>query len=139
MGEKIYYTKIIFECTWFRDDWNILLDVASKEGAFERLKWIGGKEKVVENVSVKLTDEDIIELLPSINALDFEPYRYVDDSEEWLCYDAPVLKFIGITDSYLPLYQHYIYFNEGRKEKRPYEKLYRYLEEKYFKKMGLLV
>jgi hypothetical protein len=62
--------------------------------------------------------------------LEFEPYRDVDDSKEWFCYDGPVLKFIGITDSYIPLYQKYIYFIG--KDKRPYEKLYSYIIEKYF-------
>ena len=61
--EKIYYTKIIFEsfgCGRPRglDDWNILLNVAMKELAFERLEWRGGKENVVENFAKKLTDED---------------------------------------------------------------------------------
>ncbi|MBQ8885262.1 MAG: hypothetical protein IJY62_02695 [Clostridia bacterium] len=130
--EKIYYTKIIFECRDSRNDWNILINVISREAAFQSLKWIGGKEKVVENIPVKLTDEDITELLPYINALDFEAYRYVDDSKEWFIYDAPVLKFIGITNSYLPLYQHYIYYNDNRKDKRPYEKLYSYVIKKYF-------
>ena len=130
--EKIYYTKIIFDCFGLRDNWSILFNVVSKEAAFESREWSGGKEKVVENFSVKLTDEDIAQILPYINALDFEPYRYVDDSEDFIVYDAPVVKFIGITNSYLPLYKHGIYFNDNRKEKRPYEKLFLYIVEKYF-------
>ena len=129
MKDKVYYTKIIFEC--IRDNWNILLNVVSKEAAFERLQWIAGAEKVVENISVKLTDEDIAELLPYINALDFEPYRDSDDSKKFMCYDAPVIKFMGVTDSYIPLYQHDIYFIGG-KDARPYEKLYFYVIKKYF-------
>ena len=134
--EKIYYTKIIFEsfgCGRPRglDDWNILLNVAMKELAFERLEWRGGKENVVENFAKKLTDEDITELLPYINALDFEPYRNVDDSQYFMTYDGPTLKFTGITNSYLPLYQHYIYFVGKIGKERPYEKLFSYIVNKY--------
>lgn len=132
--EKIYYTKIIFESDdSLRGIWNILLNVAMKEFAFECLEWKGGKEKVVKNFSKQLTDEDITELLPYINALDFEPYRNVDDhdyGEFLLCDDRPTLKFIGITNSYLPLYQHYFWGGYG-KEVRPYEKLFLYIVNKY--------
>ena len=53
---------------------------------------------------MQLTDEDIVQLLPYINALDFEPYRDADDSQYFTTYDGPTLKFIGITNSHLPLY-----------------------------------
>lgn len=136
MEEKIYYAKIIFESFDFMrpnglDNWNILLNVAMKELAFERLEWSGGKEKVVKNYAIQMTDEDIIQLLPYINALEFEPYRNVDDSQYFMIYDGPTLKFIGITDSYLPLYQHYIYFVGEIGEERPYEKLFSYIVNKY--------
>ena len=115
--EKIYYTKIIFEC-FKSQNWSILLNVVAKEAAFERREWSGGKEKVTENLSVKLTDEDIAQILPYINALDFEPYRYVDDSKDFIVYDAPVVTFIGVTNSYLPLYQHAILIAIGKKNVR---------------------
>ena len=131
MEEKIYYTKIIFEkINRCKNEWSILLNVESKEAAFQRFQWSGRKEKVVESFSKKLTDQDIADLLPYINALDFEPYRDIDDSKDWFCYDNYSLKFTGITNSYIPLYQHYVYLNYNRKDMRPYEKLYSYIINK---------
>ena len=134
-NEKIYYTKIIFESCGLRprglDNWDILLNVAMKELAFQRWDWKGGEQKVVKNFAIQLTDEDIVQLLPYINALDFEPYRNVDDSQYFMTYDGPIVKFIGITDSYLPLYQQYVYFVGEIGEERPYEKLFSYIVNKY--------
>ena len=134
-NEKIYYTKIIFESFGLRprglDNWDILLNVAMKELAFQRWDWKGGEQKVVKNFAIQLTDEDIVQLLPYINALDFEPYRNVDDSQYFMTYDGPTVKFIGITDSYLPLYQQHVYFVGEIGEERPYEKLFSYIVNKY--------
>lgn len=45
-------------------------------------------------------------------------YRYVDDSKDFIVYDAPVVTFIGVTNSYLPLYQHAILIAIGKKNVR---------------------
>ena len=133
MEEKIYYTKILFEkINRCQDEWSVLLNVELKEAAFQRFQWSKGKEKVVESFSKKLTNQDIANLLPYINALDFEPYRYIEDRKDWFCYDNYLLKFTGITNSHLPLYQHYVYLNYNRKDMRPYEKLYSYILNNIF-------
>ena len=138
--EKIYYTKIIFESFDYGrpcglDDWNILLNIAMKELAFERLEWRNGKEKVVKNLAMQRTDEDIVQLLPYIHALDFEPYRDADDSQYFTTYDGPTLKFIGITNSHLPLYQQYIYFVGKIGKECPYEKPFSYIVNKYLSQL----
>ena len=58
-------------------------------------------------------------------------------SNYFMTYDGPTLKFIGITDSYLPLYQQHVYFVGDIGEERPYEKLFSYLVNKYLSQMNI--
>ena len=113
----------------FLDEKNIFIDIVSRKILFEYENYCC---RVKETFSKELTDEEIAELLPYINALDFEPYRYIDDEDSRyiLCYQY-YLNFIGFTDSKFPTYEHSVCFNSERKEKRPYEKLYSFIINKF--------
>lgn len=93
--------------------------------------------KVIFSKGIKLTSEQMKELLPYCNALDFEPFRdrkmsmndpgyrgYRDEISMW---------FKGITDSYIPkieLPMDYVYDD---KHTWPSERLYQFIWEKYIK------
>ena len=127
--EENYYKQIIFHCSGFLYEKNIFIDVESRKILFEYENLC---YRTKETFSKELTDEEVAELLPYINILEFEPYRYVDDYDcsRLLCYQYG-LEFIGFTGSKLPTYEHSIYFNSKRKEKRPYEKLYSFIINKF--------
>ena len=129
MEEKIYYTKIIFEGSGYYS-WIITLDVNCQKLIFEYFS----KGEVTYVYEKKLSNKHIKNLLPYINALDYEPFRDVEDTmqdEGWCGYrDGQYVEFIAFAEPYLPVYRHnmdYLY-----KEQRPYEKLYDFLRRKYF-------
>ncbi len=110
-----------------------MINTLSKELSFEQ---IGRNGKVIWSYAKKMCKSELDELLPYINALEYEPYRDIRDSmeDEGFCgyRDEYSLHFIGFTDSYLPLFWHDMTLLYRGKYIRPYEKLYQYLLKKYF-------
>lgn len=87
--------------------------------------------EVIDSYGIRLTDEQIKELLPYCNAIDFEPYRDKKmsmDDEGYVGYrDELQLHFRAITDSYIPLLELPMDYYYDEKHIWPNEKLYRYL------------
>lgn len=139
--EKIYYSKIIFECSCHSVGWNFSVNTVAKEIAYEYWKYKGRKEEVVQSFARKLTDEELVQLLPYINANDFEPYRNVE--EKWGdegrvgYFDEVSINFVGMTNDYLPIYQHRMSYCYDEQHRRPYERLYTFLCDKLFKDVGM--
>ncbi len=83
----------------------------------------------------KLSEEELVELLPYCNALDFEPYRDKKMSmndEGYIGYrDEISTHFTGITDSHLPKLELPMNYYYDEEHIWPSEKLYRYLVYKY--------
>lgn len=91
--------------------------------------------KVIFSKGVKLSDEEMRELLPYCNALDFEPFRdremSMDDPGYRGYRDEITMWFRGITDSYIPkieLPMEYVY---DEKHTWPSERLYQFIMEKH--------
>lgn len=92
-------------------------------------------KEVVFSYTHKFSEQEMKELLPLCNALDFEPYRdrKMSMNDEGYCgyRDELSLYFKGITDSYIPkieLPMNYFYDEEHI---WPSEKLYRYVMKKF--------
>ena len=73
-------------------------------------------EEIVFSYGLELSEEDISNILPYCNALEFEPYRnkkQETDQKGYLGYlDEAKMKFIGVSFSYLPIIElpmNYIY------------------------------
>ena len=94
------------------------------------------EQEVIFLYGVKLSDEQMEELLPYCNALEFEPFRdkeMVMFGEGYLGYrDEVSLYFAGITDSYIPKMEWEMSYFYDEKHIWPSEKLYRYLVKTYF-------
>ncbi len=92
------------------------------------------EEDLIFEYALKLTDEQIEELLPYCNALDFEPYRgrkqSMDDPGFCGYRDEITCVFRGITDSYIPLIELPMDFIYDSKHEWPSERLYEYIVEK---------
>ena len=92
-------------------------------------------QEVVFSCGMKLSEEQLQELLPYCNALEFEPYRYKEMSmndEGFIGYrDEISLHFIGITDSYIPKMEWDMPYYYDEEHIWPSEKLYRYLVLNY--------
>ena len=91
-------------------------------------------ENIVTHIyAVELSDEQMEEILPFCNALDFEPYRnkeaWDDVGHNGGYRDEQEVVFRGYSNSYLPLIEIPM---TAINEKRPNEKLYRYLWKTYF-------
>lgn len=92
---------------------------------------------VIFSHAVKLKPEQISQILPLCNALEFEPYRdkkmsMYDDG--YIGYrDESRLYFTGITDSYIPKMEWSMKYYYDEEHIWPSEKLYRFLVMKYFK------
>ena len=94
------------------------------------------EQEVVFSYSIKLNDEQMNELLPYCNALDFEPYRgrkMLMGEEGYIGYrDEVSLYFRAITDSYIPLLELPMDYFYDEKHIWPSEKLYQYLLKTFF-------
>lgn len=93
--------------------------------------------KVIFSKGIKLTDDEMKELLPYCNALEFEPFRdremSMDDPGYRGYRDEITMWFRGVTDSYIPkieLPMDYVY---DEKHTWPSERLYQYLLENFIK------
>lgn len=95
------------------------------------------EQKVVFSYGIQLTKIQMKQLLPYCNALEFEPYRYKKMSmndEGYIGYrDEVNIRFIGVTDSYIPKMEWIMRYYYDERHIWPSEKLYRYLVLEYFK------
>lgn len=92
-------------------------------------------QKVAFSYGIKLSDEQMQQLLPYCNAVEFEPYRNkemsMSDKGYIGCRDEVSLHFVAITDSYIPKMEWVRYYCD-EEYIWPSERLYRYLVLKYF-------
>ncbi len=91
---------------------------------------------------IKLDDNEVNELRKYCNAEEFEPYRNRKmsmDDEGFIGYrDEITMEFYGITNDYIPflhLPMHYFY---DEKHIWPSERLYRYINQKYYGKLSTM-
>lgn len=61
----------------------MLLNLVEKELSYQLVKRHRKNEKILFSYGVKIKDDDLPELLQYCNALDFEPYRNIDESMEY--------------------------------------------------------
>lgn len=85
---------------------------------------------------IKLTDEQVFELLPYCNAVDFEPFRNREMSmkdDGYIGYrDEVQMRFRAITNSHIPLIELPMNYYYDEQHIWPSEKLYRYLLTTFF-------
>ena len=85
---------------------------------------------------IKLTDEQVCNLLPYCNALDFEPFRNREMSikdDGYIGYrDEVQMHFRAITNSHIPLIEMPMNYYYDEQHIWPSEKLYRYLLTTFF-------
>lgn len=117
-AKKIINGKNEFEPQYIRDDY------------FE--------QEVVFSYAIKLTDEQVEELLPYCNALDFEPYRdkkrVMNEGLFMVCDDTyGDITFMGITDSHIPMLELIMDTGCDEDHSWPSERLYEYLVSTFFK------
>lgn len=93
-------------------------------------------QQVCFSWAMKLTAEQIEELKPYCNAIEFEPFRNRKMSMNDKGYvgyrDEIQLSFTGITDSYIPKIELPMEYYYDEEHIWPSEKLYRYLVHTYF-------
>ena len=93
-------------------------------------------QKVAFSYGIKLSDEQMQQLLPYCNAVEFEPYRNkemsMSDKGYIGCRDEVSLHFVAITDSYIPKMEWDMRYYCDEEYIWPSERLYRYLVLKYF-------
>ena len=135
MGIPIYYTKFEFE--WHTAGMvyaRLVCNVTYRELSYQQ--WDQSGREIVFSFGHKLTDEDIKEMLPYINANSFEPYRNrkmsMDDPGYDGYRDEITMRFRGITDSEIPLIELPMDYFYTEKYEWPTEKLYRYLANTFF-------
>ncbi len=91
--------------------------------------------EIVFEYSYKLNRQEKLDLLRYCNALEFEPYRDREmsmDDEGYCGYrDEIMIKFVGITDSYIPKMEWDMQYYYDEEHKWPSERLYGYLLNKY--------
>ena len=94
------------------------------------------EQEVTFSYAIKITDEQMEELLPYCDACKFEPYRGRKMSmkdEGYIGYrDEVQLYFSAITNSHIPLLELPMDYYYDEEHIWPSEKLYRYLVKKYF-------
>lgn len=93
------------------------------------------EQKVIFNYGVKLSNTQKVELLKYCNAIEFEPYRNKEMSMSdpgYIGYrDEVSIKFVGITNSYIPKMEWDMSYYYDEDHIWPSEKLYRYLLKRY--------
>ena len=96
------------------------------------------EQEVVFSYAVKITDEQMEDLLPYCDAAEFEPFRdrkMSMDDEGFIGYrDEVQLFFRAVTDSYIPLLELPMEYYYDEAHIWPSEKLYRYLVRNFFDK-----
>ena len=125
---EILFTRLQFDITGFRSHVfeRILLDFPSGELSIQNFNYGG---TLTSSSGIYLTEIEKDQLLPFINAKDFEPYRVMSENDEWNdplsgYFDGVYAEFTGITNSIIPLIRfRWNVFHEKGFE-RPYELLY---------------
>ena len=94
------------------------------------------EHELIFSYGIKLSCEQIAELLPLCNARDFEPFRNrkMEMGKEGYCgyRDEAQLIFRGITDSYIPMIELPMKYFYDEAHIWPSEKLYRHIITKIF-------
>ena len=114
--------------------------VANEHSDFSRklIKLDEYEDELIFSHGIKLSDEQMAELLPLCYAKDFEPYRNrkMEMYEEGYCgyRDEAQVYFTGITDSYIPMIELPMMYFYDEEHIWPSEKLYRHIITKIFDK-----
>jgi len=130
----IYYTEIMF-CAYGTKHFRISLNIHYKELSYEEFDSFG---KVDWNYEVNLKNEQFEQLIPYINAYDFEPFRNKEQLfTNFIGYrDEYWIEFVGITDSYIPKLELPMTIIYDEAHTWPNEKLYQYLLKNYVSTWG---
>lgn len=100
------------------------------------------EQKVTFSYAIKLTDDQMKDLLQYCNALDFEPFRgrkMKMGEEGYIGYrDEVHLYFKAVTDSYIPFLELPMDYYYDEEHIWPSEKLYRYLVRTFFERNEIL-
>lgn len=131
----IYFTKMQF-ITYFvyKSEYAIILDIPQQELAI--IKYSTATGDIIDSEGIELSNHEMEEILPMCNALEFEKYRnkepdMSDPGFEAYLDDGATRKFIGITDSYIPMMEISMNYSFNKKHQWPTEKIYNYLCQKY--------
>lgn len=139
LSNRVYAMEAGWRLGRPNEDAKRMLDICVGKNGMQKVKVRAEdiSSKVIFSKGIKLSDEEMRELLPYCNALDFESFRdgemSMDDPGYRGYRDEITMWFRGITDSYIPkieLPMEYVY---DEKHIWPSERLYQLLWEKYIK------
>lgn len=128
--DKYHSINIGFPVKWVSTDKTNFKPALLKDEYFER--------KILFSYGIKLTNQQMKNLLPLCNALDFEPFRNREMimGEEGYCgyRDEVRVEFRGITDSHIPFIELPMNYYYDKEHIWPSEKLYKYIVTNIFDK-----
>lgn len=131
----ICFTKMQF-ITYYRHipAYAITLDIPQQELAI--IKYSLETGDILDSKGLKLSNDEMEQILPLCNALEFDKYRNINpdmSSPGFMSYldDGATRKFIGITDSYIPLMEISMNYSFNIKHQWPTEKIYNFLVQHY--------
>lgn len=139
LSNRVYAMEAGWRLGRPNEDSKLMLDICVGKNGMQKVKVRAEdiSSKVIFSKGIKLSDEEIKELLPYCNALDFEPFRdrkmSMDDPGYRGYRDEITMWFRGITDSYIPkieLSMEYVY---DEKHTWPSERLYQFIMEKHIR------
>lgn len=127
----ISFSKMQF-ITYFmyKPAYAVILDIPQQELAI--IKYSTATGDVIDSEGIELNDHEMEEILPMCNALEFEKYRDMEPDMSAPGFEAYLdegasRKFIGITDSYIPMMEMSMDYSFNKKHQWPTEKIYNYL------------
>ena len=125
---KLYFHNSGHPAKWVASDKTNFEPALIKDSCIEK--------SVTFSFAIKLNEQQMKELLPLCNALDFEPFRdrkmEMDDEGIREYRDEVRLKFRGITDSHIPLLELPMTYYYDEAHIWPSEKLYRHIIKNIF-------
>lgn len=116
-----------------------MLDICVGKNGMQKVKVRAEdiSSKVIFSKGINLSDEEMRELLPYCNALDFESFRdremSMDDPGYRGYRDEITMWFRGITDSYIPIIELPMEYVYDEKHTWPSERLYQFIMDKHIR------
>lgn len=139
LSNRVYAMEAGWRLGRPNEDAKLMLDICVGKNGMQKVKVRAEdiSSKVIFSKGIKLSDEEMRELLPYCNALDFEPFRdremSMDDPGYRGYRDEITMWFRGITDSYISkieLPMEYVY---DEKHTWPSERLYQFIMDKHIR------
>ena len=139
LSNKIYSIEAGWRLGYPNENVKQMLSMRAGKNGFQQVQ-VQTKDtssKVIFSEGIELCEEQMEELLPLCNALDFEPFRNREMSMDDPGYrgyrDEVTMWFRGITDSYIPKIELPMELLYDEKHTWPSEKLYQYIWENFLK------